>query len=72
MMFKVLGEKLVMSYEVIYLQQDSGMVNGGLFVKAEPIPISLKSRTNVTPTSPLAMSPAPSTASPGFFYLSIE
>ena len=48
MMFKVLGEKLVMSYEVIYLQQDSGMVNGGLFVKAEPIPISLKSSTNVT------------------------
>ena len=38
-----------MLYEEADLQQERGMEKGGLFVKAEPIPISLNS-TNVTST----------------------
>ena len=72
MMFMVLGETLVMVYEVIYLQQESGMVKGGLFVKAEPIPISLNSRTNVTTNFTISKVTSTTMASPGFFNLSIE
>ena len=72
-------------FEVTDLQQERGMVKGGLFVKAEPIPISLNrtsvtnnfTSTNMPPsqrpptTSPKSVSPSPSSPSPDINVISI-